>query len=56
VTGLAERLGLDVAGLRREVLDADGTWLPALRSVDRDRSARVTVQPDRLRPAVRWPS
>ncbi len=36
---------LDVGALRREVLDADGTWLPALRDPDRDRSARAARRP-----------
>ena len=36
---------LDAAALRREVLEAGGTWLPALRDVDRDRSARADRQP-----------
>jgi hypothetical protein len=36
---------LDVGALRREVLEADGTWLPALRDSRRDRSARATRQP-----------
>lgn len=36
---------LDVAALRREVLEAEGSWLPALRDADRDRSARVAAQP-----------
>ncbi|MGZ6826077.1 MAG: uridine kinase [Mycobacteriales bacterium] len=36
---------LDAGALRREVLDADGTWLPALWDVARDRSARLTAQP-----------
>lgn len=36
---------LDTAALRREVLDADGTWLPALWDVERDRSSRLLAQP-----------
>ena len=36
---------LDRAALRREVLEADGTWLPALWDAGRDRSARATRQP-----------
>jgi len=31
---------LDEGALRREVLEADGTWLPALWDAGRDRSAR----------------
>ncbi len=37
-------LWLDAAALRREVLDADGTWLPALWDPERDRSAKLAVQ------------
>ena len=36
---------LDAAALRREVLEAGSTWLPALWDVERDRSARAVVQP-----------
>lgn len=36
---------LDAGALRREVLDAGGTWLPALWDVSRDRSARLTALP-----------
>lgn len=36
---------LDAAALRREVLDASGSYLPALWDVDRDRSARQHVVP-----------
>ncbi len=36
---------LDAAALRREVLDRDGDYLPALWDVQRDRSARLTRQP-----------
>lgn len=36
---------LDAAALRREVLDAEGTWLPALWDVAADRSARLLAQP-----------
>ncbi len=36
---------LDVAALRREVLESDGTWLPALRDAGRDRSARAARLP-----------
>lgn len=36
---------LDTATLRREVLAADGTWLPALRETHRDRSARAVRRP-----------
>ena len=37
---------LDAPALRREVLDTgDGTWLPALRDPDRDRSARLVARP-----------
>jgi hypothetical protein len=36
---------LDAAALQREVLEAQGTWLPALWDVERDRSARVAVRP-----------
>lgn len=36
---------LDTGALRREVLEADGTWLPALRDAGRDRSARATRRP-----------
>lgn len=36
---------LDVGALRREVLEASGTWLPALRDAARDRSARVARRP-----------
>ncbi len=32
---------LDVGALRREVLQADGRWLPALRDAGSDRSARL---------------
>lgn len=37
---------LDLAALRREVLDAvpEGTWLPALRDVERDRSAHLSAR------------
>ena len=40
---------LDAGALRREVLEADGTWLPALWDVGRDRSARAgrLVLPER---------
>ena len=31
--------------VRREVLEAGATWLPALRDVDRDRSARADREP-----------
>ena len=36
---------LDIGALRREVLDAPGTWLPALRDATRDRSARQARRP-----------
>ncbi|MCW2776571.1 MAG: hypothetical protein JWN17_296 [Frankiales bacterium] len=36
---------LDAGALRREVLEADGTWLPALWDAARDRSARAAVRP-----------
>ena len=36
---------LDAGALRREVLAADGTWLPALRDARRDRSARAQRRP-----------
>jgi hypothetical protein len=36
---------LDHGALRREVLEADGAWLPALWDVERDRSARLTAVP-----------
>lgn len=36
---------LDVGALRREVLETDGTWLPALRDPHRDRSARARRRP-----------
>ena len=36
---------LDVGALRREVLEADGTWLPRLWDAARDRSARAVVRP-----------
>jgi hypothetical protein len=36
---------LDHQALRREVLDADGTWLPAMWDVERDRSARLIAAP-----------
>jgi hypothetical protein len=36
---------LDAGALRREVLEAQGTWLPALRDARRDRSARAERQP-----------
>ena len=35
---------LDAGALRREVLEAEGTWLPRLWDVERDRSARETRQ------------
>lgn len=35
----------DVGALRREVLEGGGTWLPALREVGRDRSARARRLP-----------
>jgi hypothetical protein len=35
---------LDTGALRREVLDARGSWLPALWDAERDRSARLPVQ------------
>ena len=36
---------LDTGALRREVLEADGTWLPALRDAGRDRSAAARRLP-----------
>ncbi len=36
---------LDHAALRREVLDRDDAYLPALWDVDRDRSARASLVP-----------
>ncbi len=36
---------LDTGALRREVLEAAGTWLPALRDAERDRSARAQRLP-----------
>lgn len=36
---------LDLGALRREVLEAGDTWLPALRDARRDRSARARRQP-----------
>ena len=36
---------LDAGALRREVLEGPGTWLPALRDVERDRSARGQRRP-----------
>lgn len=36
---------LDVGALRREVLEADGSWLPALRDAARDRSAHGRRRP-----------
>ncbi len=36
---------LDLGALRREVLEADGTWLPALRDPASDRSARAARRP-----------
>ena len=36
---------LDAGALRREVLEAEGSWLPALWDVERDRSARLAVRP-----------
>ena len=36
---------LDTGALRREVLEAGGTWLPALWDAGRDRSARAARRP-----------
>jgi hypothetical protein len=36
---------LDAGALRREVLDREGSYLPALWDVERDRSARLTAVP-----------
>ncbi|MDP9496503.1 MAG: uridine kinase [Actinomycetota bacterium] len=38
-------LWLDEGALRREVLEADGTWLPALWDAARERSARAARRP-----------